>query len=481
MRINFYPLPFIAQMKRVLGLIFLNFVFILLLAAQSGIELVEIARGLQNPVDIVHAGDDRLFIVEQRGVIKLIGANGEVFTTPFLDISSRVDFGGERGLLGLAFPPDYGASGFFYVNYTGVSGTTHVARFSRSLNANIANPNSEVILLSINQPFANHNGGCLKFGTDGYLYIGLGDGGSSGDPQNNAQNDNSLLGKILRIDVAHAATYAIPPDNPFVNDPNVRNEIWVTGLRNPWRFSFDRLTSDLWIGDVGQSSFEEIDLLPAGHGGGADFGWRCYEGLAAFNTNGCASENAFVFPVFTYPTTLSVGESITGGFVYRGSENPALYGAYIYGDFVSGRIWALTQDMYGEWASRELLKIGGGQISSFGENKAGELLMTAYGSGQIYKIKQALISDLELIEEIASLKILSNPFEKQLAFTLEVASLLDLNIQIINIAGKVVFEKNQSIQGKVNVALNLADLNSGMYILNLASKDRQMSRKIIKL
>src|SRR5690349_11300457 len=239
--------------------------------------------GLINPVSITHAGDNRLFITEQAGRIMIYDGT-RLLPEPFLDIRNLVSSGNERGLLSLAFHPRYAQNGFFYVNYTNVSGNTVVARYSVSpADPNRANPSSAVLILGVNQPFANHNGGQMQFGPDGYLYIGLGDGGGGGDPGNRAQNLNDLLGKILRIDVDSGSPYAIPASNPFVGSTNVRGEIWSYGLRNPWRFSFDRETGDLWIADVGQGTWEEIDFQPATSIGGENYGWRRMEGSHCFN------------------------------------------------------------------------------------------------------------------------------------------------------------------------------------------------------
>jgi glucose/arabinose dehydrogenase len=262
-------------------------------------DLTTIATGFDRPVDIKFTDDNKIFIVEQDGKIKII-SNGTVLATPFLDIDSKVgSVDNEQGLLGLAFSPDYVSSGKFYVNYTNNSGDTVISRFTVSSNINIADSDSEVVLLTIPQPYSNHNGGHLAFGQDNYLYIGTGDGGSGGDPDNYAQNGNSLLGKILRIDVNGNYGYNIPVDNPFVNDSSVLDEIWALGLRNPWRFSFDKQNGDLWIGDVGQNAIEEIDRLTISDSG-VNLGWRCYEGNSPYNTSGCSSASNYFSPIAQY-------------------------------------------------------------------------------------------------------------------------------------------------------------------------------------
>lgn len=247
--------------------------------AQPDIAVTVFSNGFSKPVDIANCGDDRLFILEQHtGRIYILDKNGDRLNTPFLQLPG-VGQSNEQGLLGLAFHPDYLNNGYFFINYSLPNGNSRISRFSVSANdPNIANMASELVLLEVDQPFSNHNGGCLKFGPDGYLYAGFGDGGSGGDPQANGQNLQTLLGKILRLDVDNGSPYAIPASNPYVNNPNALGEIWSFGNRNPWRFSFDRATGDLWIGDVGQNSWEEIDFQPANSGGGENYGWRCYEG-----------------------------------------------------------------------------------------------------------------------------------------------------------------------------------------------------------
>jgi glucose/arabinose dehydrogenase len=356
-------------------------------AADSSVglpPLVTIANNLVKPVGITHAGDGsgRLFITLQDGKI-MIWDGTQVLPTPFLDIDPIVNSSGsEQGLLGLAFHPDYKTNGLFYVNYTdNTGGDTVIARYSVSAgNPNVANPASALMLMEIDQPFSNHNGGQLQFGPDGYLYIGMGDGGSGGDPFDNAQNPTRLLGKMLRIDVngvagqppdCGGANYTVPSDNPFVDGPGGScDEIWHLGLRNPWRFTFDRLTGDLLIGDVGQDSWEEVDRQPAASAGGQNWGWRCYEGKHPFNTQGCGPIGDYDAPILEY--SHSLGCSITGGYVYRGPAMPGLgQGTYVYGDFCSGRVWG-ARKVGGQWRPR-LIEDTPYNISSFGETEAGEL------------------------------------------------------------------------------------------------------------
>lgn len=315
-------------------------------------------------------GSDRLFIVEKNGVIRVY-ENGQPLTTPFLDISDRVNEGGnEMGLLGLAFHPDYEKNGYFYVNYTAAGGHTRISRFQSG--GNSADKNSETLLLLIEQPYQNHNGGALAFGPDGHLYAALGDGGNAGDPQKNGQNPKSLLGKILRLDVTNGGPYAIPADNPF------GNEVWAYGLRNPWRISFDKLTGDLWIGDVGQNKWEEIDYLPRHWGGGANFGWSVMEGSRAYDGE---PQSGMLLPAAEY-SHAEGGCSVTGGYVYRGGM-PEWDGIYLYGDYCSGKIWGLIL-ADGLWQSRLLFETGT-TITTFGQDESGEIYF-ASDNGAIYRL-----------------------------------------------------------------------------------------------
>ncbi len=363
------------------------------IAAHAGISAVSFPRislilraeGLTQPVQVAHAGDGSgtLYVVEQVGRIQTI-KNGTLGAAPFLDISARALAGGERGLLGLAFPQGYATKGYFYVNYTrSPDGATVIARYRVTHDPDVADPSSEEILLVIDQPFGNHNGGQIAFGPDGFLYIGMGDGGSGGDPQNNAQNPATLLGKMLRIDVEGGVfPYAVPPGNPFVGSGGFRGEIWALGLRNPWRFSFDRGTGDLYIGDVGQGSFEEVDFQPATSAGGENYGWNVLEGNSCFGGGVCNAAD-FVPPVAVYDH--SGGNcSITGGTVYRGNAYPGLQGIYLYGDFCTGQIFGLTRD--GSAWENALLLDAPFSISSFGEDEAGNLYATNYGGGSVHEI-----------------------------------------------------------------------------------------------
>ena len=347
------------------------------------ISLKEVASGFEAPLFVTQAGDGSrtLFVIEQAGRIRIVQGGGPA-PDPFLDISDRITAGGEQGLLGLAFHPDYASNGFFFVNYTDEAGDTVVSRFERS-SASAADPSSETILLRIDQPYANHNGGALAFGPDGYLYIATGDGGSGGDPEGNGQSLDTLLGKILRIDVDGGSgdrAYAIPNDNPFADRDDARPEIWAYGTRNPWRFSFDR--TGIWIADVGQDELEEINRMPVDEGG-LNYGWNVMEGDACYEPpSGCRADD-LVLPIATYSHDL--GCSVTGGYVYRGSRFPKMVGAYLFGDYCSGMIWGLRAS--GRSPQEPVrLSSSGHSISSFGLKRGGEILLTDIASGQLLRV-----------------------------------------------------------------------------------------------
>lgn len=355
------------------------------------IELIRQVSGFAQPTHITHAGDGsgRLFVVEQSGRIRII-KNGLLLITPFLDITDRVICCGEQGLLSVAFPPEYPNKGYFYVNYTRKpDGDTIVARYIVTENPDVANSDIEEVVLLVDQPFANHNGGQIVFGPDGFLYIGMGDGGSGGDPQNNGQNPGTLLGKIVRIDVESGfSPYTIPLTNPFSLQTGFRPEIWTLGYRNPWRFSFDSDTGDLYIADVGQNSFEEVDFQPASSTGGENYGWNIMEGAHCFNTNRC-DQTGLVLSVAEYDH--SQGCSITGGFVYRGQTFPRMQGVYFYGDFCSGILWGLKRED-NTWQNTLLLDTPH-SISTFGEDEEGNLYLANHSNGDIYVIIDTVSSN----------------------------------------------------------------------------------------
>ncbi len=348
-----------------------------------------IASDFDNPLGLVNAGDGsgRLFVIEQAGLIWII-EDDEVLFDPFLDISALlppVVFQGgytERGLLGLAFHPDYESNGLFFINYTDVRGDTIIARYQVSADdPNRADESSATVILKVNQPYDNHNGGDLAFGSDGYLYIGLGDGGSQDDPLGMGQRTSTHLGKMLRIDV-NAETYVVPADNPFVNNPDYKPEIWAIGLRNPWRYSFDMATGDLYIADVGQWKWEEINFQPAGVGG-QNYGWNAFEGSYDHPEKQFAVDPALVtMPVAEYPH--EQGCSVSGGYVYRGEALPELDGIYLYGDYCNGRMWALTRDAAGQWVNTIWMETGR-VITAFGQDEAGEIYLVDY-KGEVARL-----------------------------------------------------------------------------------------------
>jgi glucose/arabinose dehydrogenase len=356
----------------------------------EGVRLLEVASGLSFPLYLTAPPEDlsRVFIVEKTGGIRII-KDGVLLPDPFLQLGAQVSSGEEQGLLGLAFSPDYASTGRFLVHYTDAAGDTRVSLFQVSANPDIADPASEQVILTADQPFANHNGGQITFGPDGFLYLGLGDGGGSGDPGHRGQDRSDLLASILRLDVQSGTSYTVPADNPYVGqEPAVRSEIWSYGLRNPWRFSFDRATGDLYIADVGEAAIEEVDVAPAAEarGKGANFGWSIMEGSRCFGSAQC-DQTGLTLPTFEY--THAEGCSIIGGYVYRGSALPTLQGLYFFGDFCEGWVHSFR---YSGGAAAEVtdwpaLRTSS-SLSSFGEDAGGELYLLE-SSGRVSKIVSA--------------------------------------------------------------------------------------------
>ena len=351
---------------------------------RAGIILDPVATGLESPVFLTApSGDARLFVVEQPGRIRVI-RNGRLVPRPYLDISAKVGYGGERGLLGLAFHPHFAQNGRFYVNYTDRNGDTRVERYEAAPAADSADPASARLVLSVAQPYANHNGGDVLFGPDGMLYVGMGDGGSGGDPHGNGQSLGTLLGKLLRLDVDRAEPYAIPPDNPFVGRSGARGEIWAYGLRNPWRIAFDRTAGLLYVADVGQNQWEEVDVARAG-AGGLNYGWNRMEGSHCYGLGPCRREG-LTLPVLDYGH--GDGCAIIGGFVYRGRAIPAAVGHYFYSDYCSGwlrsfRVVEKAATDRSIWRTRDA-----GSVLSFGEDASGELYLLS-ARGVVYRLAQA--------------------------------------------------------------------------------------------
>jgi len=389
----------------VVSLLFLLLTTVLL--AQPSPSFVLEFTGFVQPTSIRSAqdGTDRLFVTEQRGTIQVIDSTGTTLATPFLDIISQVENGGnEQGLLGLAFHPDYASNGHLYINYTKDNDSSVVSRWTVSADSNVVDPSSESILLTCEQPYRNHNEGDLHFDPDGMLYIASGDGGSGGDPFCYAQDSTLLLGKILRLDVDQQVNqspyHGIPADNPFVDIPGARDEIWALGLRNPWRISFDRLTGDLWIADVGQGTWEEVNRQPSTLAG-VNYGWKIKEGPACFSTSNCdptvpsCASTDITDPIFSYDHFGDDGgQSITGGFVYRGCKYPVLDGQYICADFVSGNVW-LVDSSGQDTLYQELLF----SVTSFGEDERGEIYATQRG-GDIYRLTESTEVDCECLTQL---------------------------------------------------------------------------------
>jgi hypothetical protein len=441
------------------------------------IQLEPFASGFSDPVNATHAGDSRLFVVEQQGIIKILNSDGTINATPFLNIDPIVSSGGERGLLSVAFHPNYAVNGYFYVNYTNNSGDTVVSRFSRSTE-DTADPNSELILLTIDQPFSNHNGGDMHFGpNDGYLYIATGDGGSGGDPLNKAQDLTSLLGKILRIDVDNTSVdpdlnYAIPPDNPFIDDVEAMNEIWSYGLRNPWKFSFDKLNGDLWIGDVGQNNKEEINRALSSSSGGENYGWRCYEGNSTFNTNGCGSVDDYTFPVAEYSYGGSPFKcSITGGFRYRGNSQPTLEGLYFFTDYCSGQIGIVEETSTDNFELSFNNTFSGQGFASFVEDVNGELYIIGLNSDSISKIIDANLGISN--QDLTEISLFPNPASQNI--NIDFGNNNINSIRLINMQGKCIetfsdFDEN-------NIEISVENFEKGIYLLELNSNSGQRSVK----
>ncbi len=459
--------------------VFLLLTFILSFnsAGSQGIRaeniLIPFAAGVSRPVCITNAGDNRLFVVDQAGYINILDTSGTMYPQAFLDIHERVTYGGEQGLLGVAFHPSYQENGYFYVNYTGENDSTHISRFTVSQeNLDLADPASEFKLMTIFQPYTNHNGGNLCFGPDGYLYIGLGDGGSGGDPGNRSQDPMEYLGKMLRIDVNQGNAYAIPETNPFYNSLSTLGEIWALGLRNPWRFSFDRLTGDLWTGDVGQNAWEEIDFQPAGSPGGENYGWRCYEGNQEYNSTGCPGAEAFTFPVHVYPH--GEGCSVTGGYVYRGSSSSPYYGHYFFADYCSDRIWTLRNEA-GEWVPEEFGHFPGNNFSAFGEDASGQLYIAGLSSETIYLVLENT-TGINPEEIITKLKVIQSPYSHIIRVETGLTDGLEMPYDLYNINGSILFSDTARTAA---FEFDPGYLAEGVYFLKVVIRGKAVVEKVV--
>ena len=438
----------------------------LLFYSQSFV-LEEFATGLSNPVEITNANDSRLFVVQQNGIIKIIQPNGTINAADFLNISSKITFGGERGLLGLAFHPQYATNGYFFVYYNNTAGNIVVARYSvSSTNPNIADAASEKIILNIPKPFDNHNGGSIHFAPDGNLWIVTGDGGSGGDPNNNGQNKNSLLGKMLRIDVNSTAAYNIPTGNPFIGIDGA-DEVWSYGLRNAWKFSFDLTTGNALIADVGQGAIEEINRMPITTTA-LNYGWRCYEGNNAYNTSGCAASSTMTFPVAVYDH--SGGKcSITGGYVYRGTASPSLQGKYFFADYCSQQIGTLDTNNVITWSSA----FSGNNFSTFGEDNLKELYVAAVNNGKIYKITTSTLGTQENV--FNGVRIYPNPASERV-FVEGIRS-ENTAIKLISTEGKIAID---NVKLDSENSFDITGITPGVYYLNIKSGDfKEYSQKLI--
>lgn len=440
------------------SILFLLFSF-LLTAQNVTIELHK--SGFNSPVDLQHAGDDRFFVVEQGGRIKILNADLTINSTPYLNISTLVSNGGEQGLLGLAFHPDYANNGYFFVNYTKTNGDSRIARYS----VDPADPNialsAELMIIEYSQPFSNHNGGGIAFGPDGYLYIATGDGGSGGDPGNRAQNKTLLLGKLLRLDIDNFSgqnNYSIPTDNPFAGSSTEAQEIWAYGLRNPWRFSFDSANGDIWIGDVGQEVIEEIDKA-GGTEAGLNYGWRCYEGNQPYNTANCPPAGELTMPIAQYSSASGSGNcSITGGYVYRGTTYPDLEGRYFFADVCSGLIGSVD-------ASGALVDHGNfnGSWVSFGVDINDVLYIVDIG-GSIHKVKGDVLG-IEDLDKAPRVVMSPNPASERITVSIEDDQILE--VSIVDIRGSVIRTETETPSSEKSI--NVSSLSQGIYLIKIVT------------
>ncbi len=465
---------------------------LLLASLAPAYEAVEIVGGLSAPLFVTAPpGDDsRIFIVEQGGLIRIFDFEEGLLATPFLDLTGIVSCCGERGLLGLAFHPDYANNGYFYLNHTrwasscaGDDECTKIVRYEVSGNPNLADPGSREELLEISQPFGNHNGGMIEFGPgDGHLYIGMGDGGSGGDPYNLSQNPTSLLGKMLRIDVDGGFPYAIPTDNPFVGEAPL-DEIWALGLRNPWRFSFDRATGDMWIGDVGQNAWEEVDHQPASSSGGENYGWRLMEGAHCYDPPTDCDDGSLTYPVHEY--SHGSGCSITGGYLYRGSATE-LQGLYLFADYCNGRVWALDPSDYS--VEEIFTDENFGNITSFGEDAAGEVYLMA--GSRVWRIQATGTGVNDQQAPAGGLRIgesAPNPFRERTRFKLaieEPSPLLEVGVYTISGRQVRTLHEEAAAAGSLNLDWDGRDdrgraLSSGVYFLRAQSGSSSAGSRVV--
>lgn len=475
----------IAAFLRITGILVIS---INTLLAQPVLEFNPIATNFRKPVDIKYSGDDtgKLFIVQQSGEVYIFDIQTKEKAL-FINIGPKIKLTGQKGLLGIAFDPNYTTTGRFFLYYNELhSSNITVERYQRNdSNHAIADPSSGVVLLSEQKPYSGgiHNGGCMHFGNDGFLYIGIGDGSPKGDPYNIAQDGNSLFGKILRLDVNtnESPYYSIPPDNPFINDPYVKDEIWATGLRNPWRFSFDRLTHDIWIGDVGQKYFEEIDFAtPLQSATGLNFGWRCYEGNALYKPSGCLDSSSYMPPAFVYDHLVAISPkkdgAVIGGYVYRGNKYPQLQGWYICGDYMLGVIFTLKHDEENLLTS---MQSNVPMFTSFGEDEHGEMYGVDY-EGVLYEVTvpnippptQANTSKFA-ISVVYPTVVNNNHITIQLKALFDYVTITDMN-------GHQVFSQKLPAVKMNTIQLSIPELATGMYVLQLAGKVTEQHKIMIQ-
>lgn len=430
----------------------LAFLFIVNNMLSQTIGIQSFATGFNTPTEVTNAGDSRIFVVQKNGLIKIVNPNGTTNTTNFLNMTSLITNTGEQGLLGLAFHPNYATNGYFYINYNNTAGNTVVARYTVSGDANVANASSAQILLTITRPSAtNHNGGSLKFGPDGYLYISTGDGADSV----RAQNTNELLGKILRIDVNSGTPYGIPTTNPFAGATPGADEIWAYGLRNPWKFSFNRTNGDLWIADVGEVTIEEINkVLPTA--AGLNYGWRCYEGNNSYNLSGCAAMSTMTFPLAQY--THADGCSITGGYAYTGSLYPNFAGKYFFADYCRNRIGTVTSVGVITYTPNFT---GSNSFTTFGEDFNGELYI-ASGGGTLYKVVDTSLNTDSFAHN--GFVMTPNPADERIVISNKNGTILN-QLSVIDLSGKLLME--MPLENTSEHTIDTSFLETGIYLVTL--------------
>ncbi len=490
--------PF-APARPLVGLLFAGLLIASVGASPAAAQTVELAvEGLSNPVRLVSPPDDpRLFVLEQNGLVRVFDRDG-TDRGVFLDVVDQSSCCGERGLLGLAFAPDYATSGRFYVNYTDNGGDTRVVRYLVSGDdPDRADPASAQDIIQIDQPYGNHNAGHLEFGPDGMLYVGMGDGGSGGDPENRAQDPQSLLGKMLRLDVSGPdAGYAIPDDNPFLGTDH-RDEIWAVGLRNPWCWGFDRLTGDLWIADVGQNALEEIDWQPADSPGGENYGWRLMEGTECYDPpSGCNEDGSLTLPVYEYTHGGAPFRcSISGGYVYRGSAVPGLAGRYLFSDYCSDQIWALDHDAQSGAVSvaeltAQLTPPGGYEnVVSFGQDSDGELYVVSKNDGRIWRIVADTTAAGDLPQAVRLEQNVPNPFNPRTTIAYAVpAGGAPVTLEVLDVRGIVLrtLVDGMRPEGRQVAVWDGADqdgraLAAGVYLYRLRAPGVEEVRKMALL